>query len=61
MFVGYSLSDRGSNPPFFLSYNQSTSNLFIDWVSLYVCLFVVVFFVFFCVFLGVFCLSIVIV
>ena len=41
MFIGYSLSDRDSNPPFFLSYNQSTSNVSIDWVSLlFVCLFV---------------------
>ena len=41
MFVGYSLSD--GSPPFFLSYNQDTSNLFVDWVSsvsFFVCLFV---------------------
>ena len=39
LFVGYSLSD--GSPPFFLSYDQDTSNLFIDWVSLlFACLFV---------------------
>ena len=39
LFVGYSLSD--GSPPFFLSYDQDTSDLFIDWVSLlFVCLFV---------------------
>ena len=39
LFVGHSLSD--GSPPFFLSYDQSTSNLVIDWVCLlFVCLFV---------------------
>ena len=38
LFVGYSLSD--GSPPFFLSYDNNTSDLTIDWVSLlFVCLF----------------------
>ena len=44
MFVGYSLSDGSNNPPLFISYNQDTSSLYIDWVSLLlVCLFVCLF------------------
>ena len=49
LFVGYSLSD--GSPPFFLSYNQNTSNLSVDWVSmLFVCLFVLFVCLFVCLF-----------